>query len=102
MAPFDLENAIASWKTRYAENEAVSPDTLAELENHLRDSVTHLQRTNLLPEDEAFVLAEYRLGTPHELLAEYGKVHQGRVWLGRVIFMLLGYFIMRLLLKAVA
>src|ERR1700679_4246628 len=56
-APFDLTAAIQHWRENLAQSPAFRAENLAELESHLRDSITRLQTTGLSV-DEAFVIAE--------------------------------------------
>ena len=98
---FQLEEAIKKWRADCERSDSMSPDTLAELETHLRDSVDRLGRTGLSTE-ETFLVALHRLGAPDELHVEFNKVHGDRAWLGRVALALSGYLGISLALKLIA
>ena len=98
---FQLDTAIQTWKERHQANDAVSSEALSELESHLRDSIVTLEDSGL-NEEEAFIIASKRLGSPIELEGEFGKVHQKQVWLSRTLLMLSGYLLITLFLKFIA
>lgn len=98
---FQLEQAISDWKESCQGSESVSAAAAAELETHLRDSVSRLQASGL-DEEEAFIIATRRLGSPGDIQGEYRKVHHSQVWLGRIILMLTGYLLISLILKFIA
>jgi hypothetical protein len=86
---FDLNNAIGRWRDGLSQAPQFREEDLAELESHLRDSVTELQARGLTSE-EAFLLAARRLGNPASLEPEFAKVNRGQVWLHRLLWMLVG------------
>jgi hypothetical protein len=86
---FDLDQAVASWKSALSESRTLSADDLAELESHLRDSVDRLRSVGLSP-DESFFIATRRLGHPDSLATEYGLAHPERHWRERAIWMITG------------
>ncbi|MEM7384304.1 MAG: permease prefix domain 1-containing protein [Verrucomicrobiota bacterium] len=90
MKPFELENAIASWRAQWVASEGVSRETVAELEEHLREQVDGL-RTSGLPEEEAFLLARRRLGDSGALDEEFCQVAPGIAWRRRLFWMVVGY-----------
>jgi phage shock protein PspC (stress-responsive transcriptional regulator) len=90
-----LEERIALWKEQIARAESLSPNDLAELEEHLRDSMADLRERGL-DLDEAFLIASNRLGAKDALAIEYGKVNGSYVWRRRVFWMLAGYLVMLL------
>jgi len=94
---FDLNNAINRWRDGLNQSPHFREENLAELEAHLRDSVTELQSRGLT-NDEAFLLGARRLGNPVGLELEFGKINQGRVWLHRLLWMLVGVQVWDLLL----
>ena len=67
---FDLEQAVAEWRAAQA---ALPASALDELEEHLRASTETLSSTGL-GDDEAFLVARRRLGTPCQLDTEFAKV----------------------------
>ena len=60
---FNLNDEIARWRSQMLARESISSENVRELETHLRDTVTSLTSSNLT-EEEAFWLAERRLGSP--------------------------------------
>src|SRR4051812_20774338 len=72
-APFSVETALQRWRTRMSQVQGVSHDRLEELESHLRDSIDRLQAAGLA-EDEAWMIAERRLGHSNALGAEFTKM----------------------------
>ena len=87
---FELENAIADWRNSILQDDAMTPESVAELEEHLRETVDSLHGASI-NDDEAFVIAKMRLGTTDALTGEYGKVNEGLVWLKRLAWMTAGY-----------
>ena len=98
---FQLDQAIGEWRRDCCQGGAISESSAVELEDHLRDSIERLCGSGL-SEEEAFLVACHRLGKPSQLQSEFSKVHQGRIWLSRVILMLGGYLAISLLLKLIA
>jgi hypothetical protein len=89
---FDLEEAIASWKTaQRANGESLPADAPAELESHLRDQIAEFREFSQLSDEEAFLLACHRLGEPAALDHEFAKDGTGILWARRIFWMLAGY-----------
>ena len=86
---FDLETAIAEWKQALLAHEVLSADNIAELESHLRESVSSLESTGLVVE-EAFFLAQRRIGQPSELEVEFAKEPSSTRWVRRGKWMCIG------------
>ena len=70
---FNLEQAIASWRTRLAAAGVRTPEVLDELEAHLRDEVEEQVRLGSSLE-HAFALAVERIGEANRLQCEFEKV----------------------------
>ena len=87
---FDLENSIVDWRDSLRCNDAMMPESVTELEEHLRESIDSL-RGSELNDQELFVIATMRLGTADALTGEYGKVNEGLVWRKRLAWMTGGY-----------
>jgi hypothetical protein len=92
---FDLNNAISRWRDGLNQSPHFREENLAELEAHLRDSVADLQSRGLTNEE---ALGARRLGNPAGLEPEFGKINRGRVWLHRLLWMLVGIQVWDLLL----
>ncbi|MCA9074647.1 MAG: hypothetical protein KDA93_06420 [Planctomycetaceae bacterium] len=86
---FDLETAIADWKQSLIAHEVLSADNIAELESHLRESVSSLESTGLVVE-EAFFLAQRRIGQPSELKVEFAKEPSSTRWVRHGKWMCIG------------
>lgn len=95
---FDFEQEITRWRERLSHSESFAADHIAELENHLRDSVEEL-RSRELSVDEAFLIAARRLGTAEQLKEEFNKENLATLWAGRVMWILVGMFFIRIVVK---
>jgi hypothetical protein len=71
--PFDLEDAIRTWRDSLLQSSRLKAEELEELELHLRDSVGALQKRGL-SEEESWIIAQTRLGQRAALKKEFGKV----------------------------
>ena len=86
---FDLETAIADWKQSLVMRDSFSSDDISELESHLRDCVSSLSSMGLSGE-EAFLIAQRRVGQPSELDAEFAKESSSTRWVHRGKWMCIG------------
>lgn len=77
---FDLEKSVRAWTDGLRSRRAFRDEDIVELESHLREEVEGLVKLGLSGE-EAFLVAERRVGRPEALAAEYAKVH-GEPWRG--------------------
>ena len=87
--PFNLNRAIYLWRQRISGSPAVRGKDMDELEDHLRDSIASLELRGLTAQ-EAFYVAQHRLGASDVLQNEFGKVNRSQVWLDRALWMVLG------------
>ena len=87
---FDIESQIRKWRMTIANSGSITDQNAAELETHLRETISDLL-TKGLHEQEAFVVASMRLGTPDEMSNEYSKVNGAYVWKRRIVWMLCGF-----------
>jgi hypothetical protein len=69
---FDLEQAVRKWRRRLAASGVFSPETLDELESHVREEAEQQERAGATPEN-AFELSTRRLGQGSALQAEFAK-----------------------------
>jgi len=88
-AEFDLSKAIAAWRRRLSQSSALGVDNVDELEAHLRDAAEDLQGRGLTAA-EAFLVASRRVGEPAILAEEFSKSNAARLWLDRVLWLVLG------------
>ena len=72
----ELETRIAQWRTRMAAALPERDEAVSELEEHLRDYLVELKRQGK-SDDEAFSLAEERLGQPATIAREFGRMPSG-------------------------
>ena len=93
----DLDQRIAQWRRSLSQAEAVTANDLDELETHLRAAQTELAGQGL-SEEEAFWLAERRLGHPKAIAAEYAKENPAALWGTRMLWMMAGYLAISVLL----
>lgn len=75
----DLEKSVAKWRATMMAAPGVSPETLDELENHLREYVEQLVRSGMT-EPEAFEHAVGQLGGAGLIASEFRKLDQS-TWL---------------------
>jgi hypothetical protein len=88
-SPFNLSLAIQQWRETLEQSPAFRSENLAELETHLRDSIATLQARGLSVE-EAFMIAAKRIGKDGSLEKEFRKINGQKVWLDRILWMLIG------------
>ncbi|MDR2347450.1 MAG: permease prefix domain 1-containing protein [Bifidobacteriaceae bacterium] len=74
-----LEDQIELWREAQGRHRAISPDDLAELEDHLRGQIADLEAAGL-DGDEAFLVAAKRLGNVDAVSREFAREHSGRLW----------------------
>jgi len=72
---FDLERAISDWRQRMIAGGIQSPETLDELESHLREDVEQLMRSGVTTQ-QAFETAALRLGSAAALGTEFQKASE--------------------------
>ena len=87
---FDLEATIQAWRDRMHEAGGLNAEEVDELECHLRDAMNTLVEPRL-SDEEAFAVAQMRLGAPHSVAREFERADPARVWLGRLKWMLIGW-----------
>lgn len=87
---FDIDSEIERWKLSFSTSDAVSEESVIELETHLRELTADLGRSGL-SQQEAFLVATHRLGHPSDLECEFERSNGVAVWRRRVLWMLCGY-----------
>ncbi len=95
---FDLNQEISEWKRSLGQSESVTGPDLDELESHLRDQIDHLTLSGLSPE-EAFWVAQRRIGNTTNLPGEFAKVNGSAIFRRRLQWMLVGVITFFLLLN---
>jgi hypothetical protein len=86
---FDLNQQIIQWRKSLGQSESLVRSDLDELESHLRDQIDQLTLSGLSPE-EAFWVAQRRIGNAANLPGEYAKVNGSAVFRRRLQWMLVG------------
>ena len=89
-SPFSLKQSLSQWRQNISTNPAMSESALDELESHLQESIEALEKTGL-NQQEAFMIATHRLGSPCSLQAEYAKENPVPLWRHNMIWLLLGW-----------
>jgi hypothetical protein len=86
---FDLNQQIAQWRQSLGQSESLVRSDLDELESHLRDQIDQLSLSGLSSE-EAFWVAQRRIGNTANLPGEFAKVNGSAVFHRRLQWMLTG------------
>lgn len=85
----DLNERIQGWRKTLLGRPGIGESDVDELESHLRDTVDRLTAA-ALTQEEAFLVAAHRIGSPVELEDQYSAVNFGEAWKTRVIWMVAG------------
>lgn len=83
---YDLNQAVRQWKETMTRGGVQTAEDLQELESHLRDEISSLHGSGL-SEEEAFLVAARRLGSPAALAAESSKTNHLGLWRYRIYWM---------------
>jgi hypothetical protein len=75
ISQFNLNASLGLWLQRLAESPHFRNENVAEMESHVRDSVTNLQSQGL-SEEESFLIAIRRVGSVGKLEPEFVKVNR--------------------------
>ncbi|MFN8353389.1 MAG: permease prefix domain 1-containing protein [Spirosomataceae bacterium] len=78
--PFHLENAIQTWKNVLQKQGTLTSEDIEELSNHLEDEIDVLKKKDLSAE-EAFWVAQKRIGTPMVIAEAFEKTKLNSFWL---------------------
>lgn len=92
---FQLERELDAWKQALGQSDAMHSHDIAELEQHVRDSVAHLVTTGL-SEEEAFLVAIHRVGESDHIAREFSQVNGAYIWGQRVFWMIAGFLFFQL------
>jgi hypothetical protein len=91
---FDLNAAMQRWREQLSQSPNFRQENLEELETHLRDAVS-AWRGRGLSEEEAILVATRRIGGALALETEFAKVNVREIWLNRLLWMLAGALLWR-------
>ena len=89
---FDLNERINHWRASLAQSQSLGKTDIDELESHLREEVDSLKESTL-SDEETFLLATRRLGSPASLSSEYAKIHRGIVFRQKASWIITGVLI---------
>jgi hypothetical protein len=89
---FELKQAIIHWEVRLLQSENLKTSDIYELKDHLILQIENLQKIGL-NEEEAFWVAQKRIGSIEALNQEFGKVNLQTTNHKYLIMMLLGVII---------
>ncbi len=92
---FNLNAVLEEWRRELRHQPGLGEDSLKELEQHLTQSMEEL-RGRGLGEEEAFLVARHRVGSPARLGEEFRKADPTAVWRGRMLWMVAGWGTMTL------
>jgi hypothetical protein len=73
------EEQIGQWRNYLRRRQAIRPNDVDELEDHLREQVSSLGEAGL-SDDEAFLVAVKRMGDLDTLSREFAREHSERLW----------------------
>jgi len=86
---FDLNEQINKWRGNLAQSETLGSSDIDELESHLHEEIENL--TDLkLSDEEAFWVANHRLGSADSLANEYEKINRSKRFRHNVFWMITG------------
>jgi hypothetical protein len=88
-AMFDVEKNINDWKTNLLASGSMLENDVLELESHLRDQIIDLQEKEL-SDQEAFWVAQNRIGNADGIKTEFKKVNGSTLWMERLAWILSG------------
>lgn len=94
---FDLNQAIAGWRTELAAHPGLTKDNLRELESHLREGVAAEVKLGS-SEREAFAKALKQIGPSTQLASEFALENTGPIWRQRLFWMALAALVLPALL----
>jgi len=86
---FDLNEQINRWRGNLAQSETLGSSDIDELESHLREEIENLT-TLKLSDEEAFLIATYRLGSTDSLAGEYAKINRSSIFRRKFSLMITG------------
>jgi len=92
---FDLNNSILNWKNVLKSRDSFTTENIDELESHLNEQISELKLTGL-NDEEAFWVAQKRIGTVNSLNQEYTKINSLNIFKKKLHWMLSGIMIMML------
>jgi hypothetical protein len=86
---FNLNENILNWKQNFNGNESFTKENIDELESHLIEQIADLKEAGL-NDEEAFWVAQKRLGSVPSLNVEYSKINNLYILKKQIYWMLTG------------
>ncbi len=86
---FDLNEQIIKWRSNLAQSQTLDSSDIDELESHLREEIEHLTGLKL-SDEEAFWVANHRLGSTDSLAGEYAKINRSSIFRRSLSLMITG------------
>lgn len=86
---FNLNNRILNWKNSLKSRDSFTNENIDELESHLNEQICDLNLAGL-NDEEAFWVAQKRIGTIQNLDIEYTKVNSLNIFKKKIHWMLTG------------
>ncbi len=92
---FRLEDAIENWKLQLNQHQTMTISDIEELQIHLLEEIDILMVAGL-NQEEAFVIASRRIGSPGELACEFAKINTVAIWKNRFFWMIIGVLMLQI------
>lgn len=89
----DVNISICRWREALARGESISVERIDELQDHLTTELETIP-THGLNDDERVLLAARRIGPRHQLESEFFDADPSYVWRRRVVWMIVGVFVL--------
>ena len=86
---FDLNKSILNWKKSLQSCDSFTRENIDELESHLNEQIADLTETGL-NDEEAFWVAQKRIGTIQSLNSEYTKINNLNILKKKIYWILTG------------
>lgn len=86
---FDLEKATQDWRRGMTLSDTIPPQAIGELELHLIEETEALIARGL-SQEESFIIAAGRVGSPDALREQFARVRPGWAWGQRILWMSMG------------
>ena len=86
---FDLNEQIIKWRSNLAQSQTLGSSDIDELESHLREEIENLTSLKL-SDEEAFWIANHRLGSTDSLAGEYAKINRSSIFRRRLSLIITG------------
>ncbi|MEN6306446.1 MAG: permease prefix domain 1-containing protein [Anaerohalosphaeraceae bacterium] len=92
---FRLEDAIENWKLQLNQHQTMTPSDIEELQIHLLEEIDTLMAAGL-NQEEAFIVASRRIGSPGEISCEFAKINTAAIWKNRFFWMIIGILMLQI------